>query len=406
MKTYEYRGFERSGAARRGLIEASDVKEARELLVQSGILPETVAPAGKRRYFFGAPLPPPFPLATRSFFYHELGVLLDSGMPLIPALTVQIQAPEMGAARPLLGAVRDRVREGESLAQALAAVCSQIQPYEQAIVAVGERSGALAEILQRLALFIEEQQRLRERVQSALIYPAIVLSFALVMAVVMLGFVIPSAARLLLEETHLTLPLLTRIMMRLGGVLAWALPAALIACALLAWTARRRWRRDAAFRSGLDRIFFRLPVVGRSYLLLANLRFARAFAILLRGGVPVVESLDLAGVASGSPWVAEGVRREAEAVRHGSSLVDAIRRVPPLADALGGWVQAGEAGSAVIKLLETAADSLQYRWNRYITRALSLLEPALIALIGAFVLVVVLAVLLPLTQLNQILGTR
>jgi type II secretory pathway component PulF len=145
-------------------------------------------------------------------------------------------------------------------------------------------------------------------------------------------------------------------------------------------------------------------MVGRGYRLVVNLRCARTLAILLKGGVGLVDALPLAGRSTGSVWIAALMEKEADAVRHGASLADAVRRVPPLAVSLPAWIQAGEASGALEKLLNTAGDAFQHQWNRFAARTLSWLEPALILLIGLFVLLVTLSVLLPIISMNRMLG--
>lgn len=403
MKTFEYRGYDSAGRPRHGIVEAQDLKAAREALAAGGVLPERVTPVGggeaqtfRRRTGL--------PAAVRAMLYHELGVLLESGMPLLQALGVLAGSPELESARLALGNVRDMVREGASLADALARAWPALPAFEPAIVAVGEKSGSLAICLQKLAAFVEEQQRIREKVQAALIYPSIILSFAVIVAIVMLGFVIPSASRILTETARVPVPLLTRIMTGVGAVFLWAIgPAILLAFGAREFL-RRRIARDPAFEGRFDRRLFGLPVVGRGYMLLVNLRFARTLAILLDGGVAIVDGMSLAARACGSPWVAQCVAEETERVRHGSTLADAIRRVPPLADVLPGWIQSGEASGALARLLDMAAGSFQHRWEKYIARLLGLLEPALILCIGVFVLLVVLSVLLPVLAMSHALG--
>jgi general secretion pathway protein F len=403
MRTFDYRGFDGGGARRRGLVEATDLKEAREKLAACGILAERLSPAGGGRR---APASgqASLPADQRVVLYRELGVLLAAGLPLVSALDILIQSPELGAATVLLAGARDRVREGAGLAAALKAAGAPLATYEEAILEVGERAGDLDDILERLAAFLEEQQRLRERIVSALIYPAIIFGFALCVAVVMLGFVVPSAAKLLMQEARVQLPLLTRVMIGVGRVLVWGLPLALAAGTFAVLVLRRRLAADPALRRRLDRALFGLPVIGRGYRVIVNLRCARTLAMLLKGGVPLLEALPLAGRTTGSAWVAEQMLAEAEAVKHGSSLADAIRRVPVLAASLPAWIQAGEASGALEKLLDTAGDSYQHQWNRFSARMLSVMEPVLIALIGAFVLLVVLSVLLPIVSLNRALG--
>jgi general secretion pathway protein F len=400
VKTFAYRAYDRGGAARRGLIEAQDLKDARERLTARGLLPERVEPAEGG----ATSRDPVFGVETRVAFYRELGVLLGAGLPLTHTLEILMETPELGLSPRLLAEVRDRVREGASLASALGASAPRVKPFERAILEVGERSGSLEPMLDRLASFLEEQQRLHERIVSSLAYPAIILVFALVVAVVMLGFVVPSAAAVLMEQERIELPALTRFMMGVGRFLRVAAPAGLLA----GWGGwlwlRRRLAADAGLRERLDTAWFRLPLIGRGYRIVVNLRCARTLAILLKGGVGLVEALPLAGRATGSAWVSRLMAAETDAVRHGSTLADAMRRIPPLAASLPAWIQAGEASGALERLLDTAGNAYQHQWNRFVTRAMGWLEPALIVLIGAFVLLVTLSVLLPVISLNRLLG--
>jgi len=134
------------------------------------------------------------------------------------------------------------------------------------------------------------------------------------------------------------------------------------------------------------------------------LRFSRTLSMLLTGGIPLIDGLILAGRATGSPWLSRIVEREAETVRHGSSLSDAVRRIPRLSQSLPGWISVGEAGGGLERLLANAGERYENNWNRYVSRWLSLLEPVLILVIGGFVLLVTLSVLLPVLSLSRSLG--
>ncbi len=405
MRTFSYKGYDSAGAVRRGLIEALDLKEARDRLMTRGILPEAVEAAGREAAGRGGwNRSQAFNVEARVAFYQELGVLLTAGLPLVNALEILMESPELGVSAARLARVRDQVKEGASLAAALSQAAPEVQAFEKAILEVGERSGGLDGMLERLAQFLDEQKQLRERIISALIYPSIIMVFALLVAVVMLGFVVPSAAAVLAEHSKEPLPALTRYMMLAGRILLWTLPVAVLA-GMIGWASlRKRMAKDPAFHAGLDRFCFRLPMVGRGYRLVVNLRCARTLAILLKGGVGLVDALPLAGRSTGSVWIAALMEKEADAVRHGASLADAVRRVPPLAVSLPAWIQAGEASGALEKLLNTAGDAFQHQWNRFAARTLSWLEPALILLIGLFVLLVTLSVLLPIISMNRMLG--
>lgn len=405
MRTFSYKGFDSSGVVRRGLIEAQDLKEAREKLTARGILPQSVAASETSG---GSPFQArggtPFKVESRVAFYRELGVLLGAGLPMVGALEILMESPELGVSPSLLACVRDRIREGASLAAALSSAAPQIKPYERAILEVGEKSGNLEGMLERLALFVEEQAHLREKIVSALIYPSIILVFAVIVAIGLLGFVVPAAAGVVTEHSRVELPWLTRLMMLAGRVGMVVVPV----LGLGAWAGRvwlkRRVAGQPALRNRLDQMLFTLPLVGRGYTIVTNLRCARTLAILLKGGVGLVEALSLAGRSTGSAWVAHLMEVEAEAVKHGSSLADAIRRIPPLAGSLPAWILAGEASGSLEKLLETAGNTYQHQWSRFVARTMSWLEPVLIIGIGVFVLLVVLSVLLPILALNQTLG--
>jgi len=394
VKAYEYRGFDKGGRAAKGLVDALSVKDAREKLAHNGILADRVSVTGRQLRF---------PAEQRSMAYRELSVLLAAGMPLVRALDTLIQSPEMGDATILLAGIRDRVREGTSLAEAFAKASESVTPFEKAIIEAAEKSATVEPMMERLAAFIEEQGKLQDRIQSALIYPIIIFTVGVCVAILMLGLLVPRAQEIL-AGSNIPLPLLTRFMVALGALLLkWGLPLIAVIVAGV-WMIRRKLREDAEFHRQWNRRLFGAPVFGRGYTLLACLRFARTLEIMLHGGVSLIDGLVFAGRATGSPWIAQLAEAEAESVRHGSSLSDAIRRIPPLAASLPGWIQIGEASGGLEKLLNSAGQRYQDHWDRFIARCLSFLEPVLILFIGGFVLLVTLAVLLPVLSLSQAIG--
>lgn len=400
MNTFEYKGFDHAGHAARGLVEAQDLKDAREKLAALGVLPEKIEPAGAAR----ATALGDRRLRTevRAMLYREIGALLRAGLPLTEALEVLIQSPELGVSRATLAGVRDRVREGATMADALAAAGRQVTAFEQAVVQSGERSGRLGEVFERLAAFLEEQAQVSARMQTALIYPAIVLALALVIVVMMLGFLVPALGRML-EEARMPLPWLTRAMLAVGR---WVLPAlaplALAALAGAAWW-RARLAADERWRRRRDRLLFRVPLWGEAYGALVNLRFARTLALLLRGGVTLVEGIGLAGRATGNAWTLDLCGALAEQVRHGQKFSDALRAIPLLNISLPAWARAGEVSGQLDVMLENAGTRYQQQWDRRMARLLSLLEPALILVVGVFVLLVALSILLPVLRMNRLL---
>ena len=218
---FEYKGFDATGRTQSGLVEAADLKEARKILAARGILPETVQAArgtatrrGARAAIFSADV--------RTMFYRELAALLGSGVALAPALDVILQAPELDQARTLLAAVRDMVREGRALSAAMPVASPQVTLFEQAVLEVGERTGGMPEALARLAAFLEEQEKLREKLMTALLYPLIVVSLAVIIGGLVLTLLLPKVQSLF-SEAQLELPALTRILLAGGRGLGFLL---------------------------------------------------------------------------------------------------------------------------------------------------------------------------------------
>jgi general secretion pathway protein F len=394
MSTYEYRGYHESGRLARGLMEGGSAKDVKERLAAQGVFVERLSPASS-----GAR----FPRELRSTVYHELAALLGAGLTLEKALDILIQSPDMGTIRVLLASVKDRIREGQSLAAALRECSASVSRFEQAILEAAERSALMEGMLRRLADFLDEQERLSKKVQSALFYPAIVMTAGICVSVLMLGFLIPKT-QAMMASGGIPLPALTRLMIAAGS-LFWKV--LLVMGGLLGWLTWHVWRRanrDPVFAAAVDRWRFRIPVLGRGHHLLVNWRFSRTMAILLEGGVGVVDAFVLAGRATGSRWVAELAAAESERIRHGSSMSEAVRRIAPLSEGLSGWVVIGENSGELSSMLDISSRRSQEQWERYVARSLQVLEPLLMLLIGGFVLAVTLSILLPVISLTQSVG--
>lgn len=392
MKTYEYKGYDANGHVNKGLIEAMSVKDAREKLAVAGILAERVSQSG--RHFR-------FPAETRAMVYHELSSLLGAGLPLVRSLDILIESPEMDCQHILLAGVRDRVKEGSSLADALADASDSLTACERAIIESAEKSATVEFMLERLAKFLEEQQKLHDRVQTALIYPSIVVAVGVCVAVLMLGLLVPRTHKLLVG-TNVVLPGLTQFMMSLGSLIlkwGWVAAAGVIGGVLYL---KHKLKHDHGFCARWDRALFKIPLWGKGYTILVNLRFSRTLAILLSGGVSLIEGIALAGRATGSPWISQLTEEGAEQLRHGNSLSNVIQKIEPLSASLAGWIRAGEASGGLERLLENASDRYQAYWNRFAGKSISFLEPVIILVIGGFVLLITVSVLLPIVSLTRI----
>jgi len=394
MKTYEYRGFDKSGHSVRGLIEAISVKNVREKLAADGILAENVSLSGSVSRMNAG---------QRAVIYRQLSALLGAGVPLEKALDLLIKSPDMQRAQIILAGVRDMVREGGTLASSFTSLCDSVTSFEGAIIEASERSATVEIMLGRLADFIEEQEKLKSGVLSALLYPSIVISLALIVAIAVLGFLVPWY-RDMLTEFNLPMPLSIRNMAAVGTVVSYSIVPVALSVSVAVWKLKSRLRSDASFRARWDRKLFGWPVIGRGYRMLVNLRFARTMAILLNGGVSLIESLLLSGRASGSAWIAELAEEESESVKHGLSLSEAVANIPPLSDSIAGWIQTGEASGDLATLMDKAGLQYQEEWSRYTSRTLTVLEPMLILFVALFVLLLILPVLMSVINLSGMVG--
>lgn len=394
MKTYEYRGYGTGGKFARGLVEALSVKEAREKLAARGILAEKIGVVDRSVRLSAD---------RRATIYRELGELLRAGLPLVRALDVLIESPVLGESTVVLAGVRDRVRDGKGLADAFRAGSDSVTLFEHAIVEAAEKSATVDVMLDRLAGFLEEQERLKDRVRNALIYPLVVVTLGICIATLMIGLLIPRTKEIF-ESVNVQLPLLTKFMIAFGTwFLRWLWLIVLVPVAAM-MLLRRRIASDEDFRVKWDRWLFGLPLFGRGYMLLVNQRFAKTMAILLEGGVSLIDSFALSGRATGSLWVARMAKEGAETVRHGANLSDVVGRIAPLAETLPEWIKIGEAGGGLARLLSDAGEKYRYRWEKFVNRSLSVFEMALIFAVGAFVLIIVLSILLPIFSLTRVIG--
>ena len=402
MRTFEYKGYNHAGQVARGLIQALDRKDAREKLSHQGVLAEAIQAAGEGRAWVWRRRDVLFTLDIRAAFYRELASILAAGLPLSNGLSLLMEAPEMGRNQTVVAGIGDRVSEGISFADAVADSSARVTAFERAVIETGERAGRLDEVLNRLADYLEEERQLRDRLISALIYPAIIVGLSLLVGTGLLVFMLPAFQSLLLE-TGLDLPWITRVVMRGAQGVAWMLPLFVLAGGVASLWIKQRRARSPAFRVAFDRLLHRLPLLSQFYPVLVNLRFTRTLAMLLQSRVNLLEALTQAAAASGSPWVESLIDVEADAVRQGANLSDALARVPPLAGTLPGWVRAGEVSGDLTGMLEQAAQRSQHVWERRVTRTMTVIESGLVVVVGAFVFVLALSIILPILSINQAL---
>jgi general secretion pathway protein F len=399
MPAFRYEALDGAGRPRRGFMDATSARAARDALRGQGLFPTAVdtMAAGASTRTNATRLPQGIlALTTR-----QLATLVASGMPLDQALgAVAEQADHPGAVR-LLTIVREQVAAGESLAGALSRFPRTFSHLYRGLAAVGAESGQLGGVLSRLADYLEARQALRQKFVAALIYPALVTLIALAVIATLLLYVVPQIVAVY-QQSRQTLPWLTRALIAASDFMratAWYWLALVVAIAVIAVLLLRRER----WRDRWQRLLLASPIVGTILRGLDTARFASTLAILIGSGAPLLRALETAG---GVVW-ARPIRTAAEAagarVREGVSLARALASQRVFPALLVHLVANGEASGQLPAMLDRAAREQDSDVERRLTWLAALVQPALIVFMGAIVLVLVLAVMLPIVSMNQLI---
>ena len=340
------------------------------------------------------------PAAQVTLSTRQLATLVRSGMPLDQALAaVAEQADDKRAAR-LFGEVRTQVAAGATLAGALARFPRTFSDLYRGLVSVAAETGQLAEVLARLADYLEARALRRQQFTLALVYPALVTVIAMAVIAVLLVYVVPQIVSVY-QQSRQTLPWLTRALIALSGWVrgtAWLWLAGIAAAAIAVAIANRR----VAFRARWHSALLRVPGLGRLVVSIETARFASTLAILTGSGAPLLRSLDAARDVVWSLPVRHAAGAAAVLVREGVSLARALKEQRVFPPVLIHLTANGEASGQLAPMLERAAAELEREASRRISWFAALLQPALIVAMGAIVLVLVLAVMLPIVSMNQL----
>ncbi|UFS71596.1 type II secretion system inner membrane protein GspF [Geomonas sp. RF6] len=398
MPTFRYSAFKSGGGEVSGTVDAASLNEARQKLKQDGLFPKEIAPAeekGGGRRGRSRVAVPELSLATR-----RLATLLGSAVPVYEAVTTLWEQERPGELKKVLGRVRDRLAEGSGLAQALAAEPKVFSEGYVGMVAAGEASGALEGVLERLAEFLEGQAEVRSRITTALAYPSLMVVVGGGVMLFLLAFVVPKIVTVF-QESKATLPLITVLLIKVSTTLRkawWVLAIAAVA----AVAGMKKLMREEAMIRRRDRVLLKTPLVGPLLQRLVLSRVSKVLGLLLASGVSIVRALEITGEAVVNREYRAVLLEAKESLIQGGSLSGALRGsalFPPL---LVHMTSVGEKSGELDRMLMKAGEAFEKEFNSAVTRSMALLEPLLVLGMGVCVGVVVLAVLLPIFQLNQL----
>jgi general secretion pathway protein F len=400
---FRYQAYSVEGKLHKGVLEADSARQARSLLRDQGLTPYRVDVIAANDPAGGGRLRPASLSATqRAQLTRGLASLLEAGLTIEQAFNALIEQAESERPRQVLAALRGEVIAGNTVAKALASFPDVFGELYRTLVAAGESSGQLPRVLSRLADYLDERQQMRARLSLALIYPAIVMAVALVVVGALLVYVLPQVVQVF-EHGRQQLPILTRALIALSGFLqlTWLLWLALAVAGAV--SLRVALRRPAA-RAAIHRVLWRTPGVGRILRHLDAARLAATLSILVGSRVPILQSLEAGiGVMTLVP-MREALATASRGVREGMSLARALSATGAFPPVMVHLIASGETSGRLDEALERAARQQQNDIALRLAAFAALFEPAMILLMGGVVLVIVLAILLPIFQLNQLIA--
>lgn len=390
MPIFKYRGFRADGSDASGSVEASGLNDAVLRVRAEGVLPSEVLESRvtSKRGLLRRRHESFLPGMTR-----QLSILLSSGVPLIEALQ-SLSSEHKGFYRDMLVAVRERVAEGASISKAMEEFDEVFPEFYRNMIHSGEQSGTLDKVLLRLADFLEGSSAIRAKVRSSMIYPVLMMAVSAIVLSFLFVFVIPKIVKIF-NDTKATLPFITLVLIFVSNVFVrywWIIAGALVATVMLL----RRY--VTGHRLSVDRLILKLP--GNVIQSLYYSRFARTLGFLLEGGLPMLRALSLSAGSAGNKALEAAVLNSERKVAEGQSLSSTLDSFPPVFVQL---IATGEKSGKLAEILNKAAESYEEEFGRKMNRLVSLFEPAMILTMGLAVLFIVLAVLLPMFQLNQLI---
>ena len=394
--SFRWEAVDAQGRTQRGVLEAGSARALRDRLRAEGLTPVAVEPAAGRR-----PAAARLPARELALATRQLATLTQAGMTLDAALGAAGAQADDARTAALLQALRQHVSGGESLPAALDRYPRTFPALYRGLVGAAVESGRLPEVLGRLADYLEARIALRERFATALIYPALVGVVALAVIAVLLVYVVPQVVSVY-QQSRQTLPWLTQALIATSSFFratAWFWIAALALAAIGFALAMRR----PPFRDAVHRALLSTPGLGRLVRSLDTARFASTLAILVASGTPLLRALDAAGAVMRMRPLAEAAAAASAGVREGMPLARALAATRAFPPVLVHLTASGEGSGALAPMLERAAADLEREAERRIAWIAALVQPLMIVVMGAIVLVLVLAIMLPIVSMNQLI---
>lgn len=408
MPAFTFEALDDQGSTRKGVIEGESARVVRGLLRAQSLVPLNVEPVtgesangsasgGLNRTLFASRI---FNATGLSIWTRQIAGLVTSGLPLERALTSLTDEAEDERQRNLLASLRAEVNAGSTFAKALAQHPREFSSIYTAVIGAGEQSGSLGQVLERLADDLEEQQALKSKLIGAALYPAIVTLVAIVIVLFLVGYVVPQVANVF-AGTKRALPFLTVALLAISDFVrnyGWLVLLAII----LITIGSRVALRNEDVREKFDAAWLNIPLIGKLARGYNAARFASTLAMLATAGVPILKSLQAAAMTLNNRAMRTDALDALVMVREGAPLASAIGQKKRFPGIVSMFARLGEQTGQLPLMLSRAAKQLSTEVQRRALHLATLLEPMLIVTMGMVVMLIVLAVLLPIIQLNQL----
>jgi general secretion pathway protein F len=405
MGAFEYTAVDVSGRERKGVLEGDTARQVRQLLREQSLLPVSVNEVAQteiKRRKAKISFRRGVSAGDLSLMTRQLATLVHAGLPLEEALQAVAEQTEKPRIKSIVLGVRAKVMEGHALADGLADFPAVFPDLYRATVAAGEQSGHLDTVLERLADYTETREQLRNRTLGALLYPIVLFVICSLIVFMLLTYVVPKIVTQF-EHSKAQLPVLTRILIAWSDFMrewGWLVVIVVIG-AIFGFT---RWLRDPAAKRKFHAFLLRVPLVGKVVRGTNTARFARTLATLTSSTVPVLEALRISGEVVTNLPMRDAVQEAATRVREGAPIgrsLAASKLFPPMMIHL---ISSGETSGELEVMLDRAATNQEREMDAILTAVVGLLGPLMIVFMGGFVLLIVLAMLLPIFELNQLIS--
>ncbi|WP_445428156.1 type II secretion system inner membrane protein GspF [Alishewanella sp. HL-SH05] len=405
MAAFEYQALDAFGKKAKGVLEADNARQARQLLRERKLTPLTVEVASQQEKMLASGkswLKRKISAAELALITRQIATLIAAALPIESALLAVAEQCEKPRLKNMMMSVRSKVVEGYSLAEGLAEFPHVFDHLYRSMVAAGEKSGHLDQVLNRLADYTEQRQHMRNQIIMASVYPIVMVVVSLLVIGILLAAVVPKITEQF-EYMGQQLPALTRFMINAseftqsyGVIIAVAL--------LLLLVGWQRLLQRPAFRLRYDRRILRVKVIGRIVNSVNTARFARTLSILNASGVPLLDAMRISADVLANSYMKQSVAEAASRVREGTSLKSALEQTKLFPPMMLHMIASGEKSGQLDSMLGRAADTLDREFEMTMTVSLEIFKPLVVIVLAVVVFLIVLAILLPILELNNMVG--